>query len=120
MLDFLHDFHLILDLLVQNAVLHEPALIQLLGRIRMTSELQRDFVDSGKSTSANLAHPVVLVRSIPGARNGLCAEARGLFNRRAVSLFSTSNNFVDVALSILLGCRLKNVNLEGSQSVSRQ
>lgn len=65
MIETLHDAHLILHLLIQDAVLNEMALLQLFGRIRATVILGGDHVDDGKGALADLANLVILARASP-------------------------------------------------------
>jgi hypothetical protein len=57
----LHDLHFVFDFLVQDAVLHELALVKLLRGIGLASEPPGDLIYGGESTSAYLAHAIVLV-----------------------------------------------------------
>lgn len=65
MFDFLHDAHFVLNLLVQDAVLHELPLVEFFGRIRFTTEPRGHLVDGSEGASAHLAHTVVLLRPTP-------------------------------------------------------
>jgi hypothetical protein len=59
-LDLPHDFHLVLYLLIQDAVLHELAFIKFLRGIRLAGEPQGHFGYRGEGAPANFAHAIVL------------------------------------------------------------
>ena len=61
----LHNLHLIINLLVQHAVLDKPLLVQLLGRIRVAIEFGGDLVYHCEGTLAYGAHLVVLTSAVP-------------------------------------------------------
>lgn len=63
--DPLHDFHLVFDFLVQDAVSHELCLVQLFCGVWQAVKLGSHFVDCCKGTPSNLAHAIILVRSVP-------------------------------------------------------
>lgn len=53
MFDFLHNFHLILDLLINYAILHEVTFVELLGSIWRTIILGSDLVDRCEGSPTN-------------------------------------------------------------------
>lgn len=65
MLDFSHDFHLRVYLLVENSILHESSLLKLLGRIWDTVKLSGNLVHNSKCTLANAADLVVFRTTSP-------------------------------------------------------
>ena len=67
-LDALHNLHLILNLLVQDAIFHETPLVEFFGGIWLTVILGRDFVYRGECAFTNLTNAVVLCRAIPFSR----------------------------------------------------
>lgn len=54
-----HDFHLVIDFLIQDPVFHEASLVQLFCRIDGAMLLCRQFVDSRKGTLADLSSHIV-------------------------------------------------------------
>lgn len=63
--DFLHDPHLLLNLNIDNAILHKLALLNLLRRELFTGELSGEQINSGKSSLANSAALVILGATTP-------------------------------------------------------
>lgn len=63
--DLFHDLHFHINFLVKDAILHEAALLQLLGSVGDAIELVSDFVDNCKSTLANTTNSIVLLSTSP-------------------------------------------------------
>lgn len=94
MLDSLHDPHLILYFLIQNAVLHELALVEFLRCVGLAGELHGHLVYRGESTSADFAHAIVLVRASPWLWQCIAAGSAPLFCTAVRHLRSASYNAV--------------------------
>ena len=77
-LDALHNLHLILNFLVQDAILHEAPLVEFFGGVWLAVILGRDFVYRGECAFTNLADAVVLCRAIPFPRKTIGGLLRGV------------------------------------------
>lgn len=65
MLDFLHDIHLIVHLLVEDAIFHEPSLLEFLGSKWNTIELGCDLVHGRECTLADSSDFVIFGAASP-------------------------------------------------------
>jgi hypothetical protein len=71
MLNFLHDFHLILYLLVEHAILHELAFVEFFSSIRRTIIFGGYFVHRSEGAFADDADPCILFSTAPLPRYAL-------------------------------------------------
>lgn len=112
-LDLLHDVHLVLHLLIQDAVLHELALVELLCRVRLTGELHGHFMYRGESTSANFAHTIVFVRAVPWPWQRIAESSVSLFCTAVSYLRPASCDAVVARRDTIMpwGWRFEDVNL---------
>lgn len=81
MRDLLHDPHLLLNLNIDNAILHELALLNLLRRELFTGELSGEQINGSKSSLANSAALIILGATTPlswtvGDVASACGEGR--------------------------------------------
>ena len=67
-----HDLHLVVDLLIQDPILHEPPLVQLLCSIDCTMLLRRQLVHRGKGTLPDLPSHIVHGTTRPVHAIGIC------------------------------------------------
>lgn len=61
----LHDLHLVLDFLIEDAVLHKTSFLQLLSRVWVAIELGGDFMDDSKGALSDLADFIVPIGTSP-------------------------------------------------------
>lgn len=104
--DPFHDPHLLLNFDIDNAVLHELALLNLLCRELFTSELSGEQINGSKSSLANSAALVILGATTPlswtvgdvasacsdGRRDGVTLIVREEIRLTTVSKYHKNSN----------------------------